>query len=121
MTNYCSSLLVNAMCSYACHFTDLKAARKDPNDPKTAGDHFFEKAKQLLHDDDETSCLTTVQALAVMSVREPSAGRDSTGYRYIGRAVRMALELGMHLKHSKPTKDDWIRQDTTWALYILET
>lgn len=61
LTNYCSSLLVNAMCSYACHFTDLPAARKHPNDPRTAGDHFFEKAKQLLHDDDETSCFTTVQ------------------------------------------------------------
>jgi hypothetical protein len=120
-TNYCSSLLVNAMCSYACHFTDLPAARKNPNDPKTAGDHFFEKAKHLLYDDDETSCFTTVQALAVLSIREPSAGRDSTGYKYCGRALRMALELGMHIKHSKPTVDDCIRQDITWALFILET
>lgn len=121
LTNYCSSLLVNAMCSYACHYTDLPGARKDPKDPKTAGDHFFEKAKQLLYHDDETSCFTKVQALAVMSVREPSAGRDSTGYKYIGRALRMALELGMHLQHRIKNVDDRIRQNTTWALFTLET
>lgn len=121
-TNYCSTLLVNAMCSYACHFTDLKAARKDPNDPRTAGNHFFETAKQLLYEDDEASCFTTVQALAIMSVREPSAGRDSSGYKYIGRAIRMALELGLHLKYDRePTADDRIRQELTWFLFILET
>lgn len=83
LTGYCSSLLVNAMCSYAVHFTDLPAAQKNPYDSQMVGDHFFEKDKQLLHDDDEASCFTTVQALTVMSIREPSAGRDSTGYKYI--------------------------------------
>lgn len=120
-TDYCSSMLVNAMCSYACHFTDDPAGRTDPEDPRTAGDHFFERTKQLLYDSDETSCLTTVQALAVLSIREPSAGRDSSGYKFIGRAIRMALELGMHLKHDRePTADDRIRQETLWFLFILE-
>ncbi|KAE9987274.1 hypothetical protein EG328_003408 [Venturia inaequalis] len=121
-TDYCSSILVNAMCSYACHFTDDSAARKDPNNPRTAGDHFYEKAQQLLYDSSETSCFTTVQALAIMSIREPSAGRDSSGYKSHGRAIRMALELGMHLKHDREqTADDRIRQETMWFLFILET
>lgn len=121
-TDYCSSILVNAMCSYACHFTDDLAARKDPNNPRTAGDHFYEKAQQLLYDSSETSCFTTVQALAIMSIREPSAGRDSSGYKSHGRAIRMALELGMHLKHDREqTADDRIRQETMWFLFILET
>ncbi|TID13745.1 hypothetical protein E2P81_ATG01679 [Venturia nashicola] len=121
-THYCSPTLVNAMCSYACHFTDDPAARKDPNNPRTAGDHFFEKAQQLLYDSRETSCFTTVQALAIMSIREPSAGRDSSGYKFHGRAIRMALELGMHLKHDRePTAEDRIRQETMWFLFILET
>jgi hypothetical protein len=81
LTDYCSSLLVHAMCSYTVHFTNL-AAQINPYDPQTAGENLFEKDKQLLHDDDEASCFTTVQALTVMSICEPAAGRDSTGYKY---------------------------------------
>lgn len=121
-TDYCSSMLVNAMCSYACHFTNDPAVRKDPDNPRTAGDHFFESAQKLLYDSGETSCFTTIQALAIISVREASAGRDSSGYKFQGRAIRMALELGMHLKHDRePTTDDRIRQETMWSLFILET
>ncbi|QDS76501.1 hypothetical protein FKW77_005513 [Venturia effusa] len=120
--SYCSSILVNAMCSYACHFTNEPAGRTDPDNPRTAGDHFFLRAKQLLDDSSETSCFTTVQALAILSVREASAGRDSSGYKFHGRALRMALELGMHLKHGRePTADDRIREETMWSLFILET
>ena len=91
-TDYCSAMLVNAVMAMACHYSDRPNARLDPNQPITAGDIFFAEARRLL-EQDERSCLTTVQALGVMAIRECSHGRDSDGYKYAGRCLRMALEL----------------------------
>lgn len=93
---YCSPLLVNALLAFACAYSDRPEAREDPSDPRTAGDHFFAEAKRLLNEN-EFSNLTTVQALALMGLREVSCNRDSSGFQYVGRSVRMLIELGLHL------------------------
>lgn len=123
---YCSSLLVNAILAYGCHFSDEPAGRTDPDDPRTAGDHFFEEARRLLYED-ETSCLTTVQALGIMCMREPSAGRDSSGFSYMGRCMRMAIEMGLHLKNSAaismgltPSEIE-VRKVTFWGCFTVDT
>ena len=123
---YCCALLVNVLCAYGCHFSDLPAARTDPDDPRTAGDQFFAEAVRLLNDD-HTSSLTTVQALAVMSLHEASHGRDSTGFQYIGRCIRMAVELGLHLPMTvidnavlDPSEVE-IRKTTFWGCFVLDT
>jgi hypothetical protein len=123
---YCSPLLVNAILAYACHFTDEPAARTDPDNPRTAGDHFFDEAKRLLFLD-ETPSLTTTQALCVMAMREPSAGRDSSGFMYMGRCMRMAIELGLHLNSSSaPTlqltpSENEVRKVTFWGCFCVDT
>ncbi|KAI9675948.1 MAG: hypothetical protein M1829_003186 [Trizodia sp. TS-e1964] len=96
---YCTSLLVNAMLSLGCHFTSWPMARSNPNDSATAGDHFFAEAKRLVHANDELEkpCLTTVQALALMSVREAGCGREGKGWVYSGMSFRMACDLGLNL------------------------
>lgn len=122
-TDHCSSMLVNAVLAFACHYSDRALARTDPNVAKTAGDHFFAEAKRLL-DHEESPRLTTVQALAVMSLRENSAGRDSNGYQLAGRSVRMALELGLHLsviKDGMQETEAEARKVTFWAVFNLET
>ncbi|PIA93746.1 Nitrogen assimilation transcription factor nit-4 [Cercospora beticola] len=122
-TDYCSALLVNAVLAFACHYSDRALARTDPSNPSTAGDHFYAEAKRLL-DSNETSTLTTVQALGIMSLRETSAGRDSDGYRLAGRCVRMALELGLHLsviKDGMREREAEVRKVTFWAVFNLET
>lgn len=123
---YCCVLLVNSLCAYACHFSDLPAARTNPDDSRTAGDQFFAEAERLLNND-HTSSLTTVQALAVMSLREASHGRDSTGFQYMGRCIRMAVELGLHLPMTavngtvfSPAEVE-IRKTTFWGCFVLET
>jgi hypothetical protein len=123
---YCSSLLVNAILAYACHFTDEPAGRTDPHNPRTAGDHFFAEARRLLYED-EASSLTTIQALCIMAMREPSAGRDSSGYMYIGRCMRMAIELGLHLNsaHSPDlhltASEKEVRKVTFWGCFVVDT
>ncbi|KAF1975996.1 hypothetical protein BU23DRAFT_552003 [Bimuria novae-zelandiae CBS 107.79] len=123
---YCSPLLVNAILAYACHFTNEPAGRTDPDNFRTAGDHFFEEARRLLFEN-EASSLTTVQALCVMAMREPSAGRDSSGFAYMGRCMRMAIEMGLHLKNSAaPTmglsaSEIEVRKVTFWGCFTVDT
>ena len=123
---YCSPLLVNAICAYACHLTEEPAGRTDPTNFRTAGDHFFAEAKRLLFED-ETPSLTTVQALCVMSMREPSTGRESSGFGYIGRCIRMCVELGLHLNNSAspalrltPSEVE-VRKVTFWGCFTVDS
>jgi hypothetical protein len=123
---YCSSLLVNAICAYACHFTDNPRGRTVSTNFRTAGDHFFEEAKRLLYED-ESPNLTTVQALCVMSMREPSTGRDTSGFSYIGRCIHMCVELGLHLNsNSSPEleltpSEIEVRKVTFWGCFTVDT
>lgn len=123
---YCSPLLLNAILSYACHFSDEPAGRTDPTNFRTAGDHFFAEARRLLYEDESPS-LTTAQALCVMAMREPSAGRDSSGFMYIGRCMRMVIELGLHLNNSaapamqlSPSEME-VRKVTFWGCFTVDT
>ncbi|KAI9880982.1 MAG: hypothetical protein M1830_009476 [Pleopsidium flavum] len=125
-SKYCSPLLVNALLAAACAYSDRPEARTNPNDPKTAGDQFFAEARRLLFEN-ENSSLTAVQALALMGSREASCGRDSSGFQYAGRCIRMALELGLHLcfktagnSDLSPTEIE-VRKITFWGCFTLDT
>ena len=120
---FCSAMLVNAVLSIGCHYSDRSMARADPNDPSTSGDRFFAEAKRLLDLTDKPS-LTTVQALAVMSLRQVSHGRESNAYQLAGRCVRMALELGLHLSvigSGLRSSEVEVRKVTFWGVFNLET
>lgn len=122
-TTYCSSLLINAILALACHYSDRPAARTDPSNPATAGEQYFSEAKRLLDQVDRPS-LTTIQALGIMGMREGSVGRDSHAYQLIGRSVRMALEMGLHLSSLRQGMSDnevEARKITFWAIFNLET
>ncbi|KAF2671755.1 hypothetical protein BT63DRAFT_452261 [Microthyrium microscopicum] len=96
---YCTPLLVNAMLALGCHFTGWPDAREDREDSATAGNHFFKEAKRLfmINDEYEKAKLPTVQALALMSVREAGCGREAKGWVYSGMSFRMACDLGLNL------------------------
>lgn len=122
-TGHCSALLVNAIAAFACHYSDRIAARADPNDMNTAGDHFFNEAKRLLDLRGEPS-LTTVQALGIMGFRETSRGRCSDGYQYTGRCLRAALEMDLHLPvvgGSPCSTEHEARKITFWGVFNAET
>ncbi|KAJ4394934.1 hypothetical protein N0V91_011170 [Didymella pomorum] len=122
---YCSPLLVNALCSYACLLANDIAGWTDPSHSCAAGDRFIAEAKRLLYTD-ESSCLTTIQALCVMSLRELSSGRHSSGFSYIGRCIRMCVELGLHLSADAsvapsltPTEQE-VRKVTFWGCFTVD-
>ena len=124
-TKYCSSLLVNAVLSVACSYSDKLAVRGDQDDPSTAGDEFFAEARRLLYDH-ETAKLTTVQALALMGLREAGCNHESSGFQYAGRCMRMCIELGLHLSYDSD-KDRFTsmeleaRKITFWGCYTYDT
>ena len=128
-TEYCTSLLVYVMLALGCHFTTIPRARSDHNDPATAGNHFFKEAKRLIYENDEheTPNLATVQALALMSVREAGCGRESKGWIYSGMSFRMAMDLGLHLdpetlKESETLPDEVedARRITFWGCFLFD-
>ncbi|GKT93343.1 nitrogen assimilation transcription factor nit-4 [Colletotrichum tofieldiae] len=109
-TIYCSSLLVNAI--------------------RTKGDHFFAEAKRLIVENDEYERprLTTVQALALMSVREAGCGREAKGWVYSGMAFRMAQDIGLNFDDGgmSPDKENLgehavdARRMTFWGCFLFD-
>ena len=128
---YCTSLLVNAMLAIGCHFTSWPAARADPKDSATAGDHFFKEAKRLIleNDEHEKPRLATVQALALMSVREAGCGREAKGWVYSGMSFRMAWDLGLNVGSGGLTahRDSNLKEEevdarrvTFWGCFLFD-
>lgn len=126
---YCTSTLVNAMLALGCHFTAWPAARSDPEDPTTAGDQFFKEARRLIieHDEFENPRLATVQALALMSVREAGCGREPKGWVYSGMSFRMACDLGLNLgltldgnSSSLDEEEVDARRITFWGCFLFD-
>ncbi|KXX79203.1 Nitrogen assimilation transcription factor nit-4 [Madurella mycetomatis] len=129
-TVYCSSLLVNAMLALGCHFTSVPGAFAVPGDSRTKGDHFFAEAKRLIVENDEYERprLTTVQALALMSVREAGCGREAKGWVYSGMSFRMAQDIGLNLdiggiakdRDSLDEKEIDARRITFWGCFVFD-
>jgi len=127
-TVYCSPLLVHAMLALGCHFTSAPGAFAIPGDSRTKGDHFFAEAKRLIVDNDEYERprLTTVQALALMSVREAGCGREAKGWVYSGMSFRMAQDIGLNLdiagkgKGSLSEQEVDARRITFWGCFLFD-
>ncbi|RYC64831.1 hypothetical protein CHU98_g1375 [Xylaria longipes] len=129
-TAYCSSLLVNAMLALGCHFTNVASAYAIVGDSWTKGDHFFGEAKRLIIDNDEYEKprLTTVQALALMSVREAGCGREAKGWVYSGMSFRMAQDLGLNMNlggingdlENLDEKEVDARRVTFWGCFLFD-
>jgi Fungal specific transcription factor domain len=90
---YFSPLLLNAILAHACQISDWPGARSDPEDPCSAGNHFFVTAKELLDRELERPSVTTVQALALMASREAGCARDARGWLYSGMCVFISMVL----------------------------
>jgi hypothetical protein len=125
---YCTPLLVNAMLALGCHFTSWPTARAVRDDSATAGDHFFKEAKRLILEGDlhEVPALTTVQALALMSVREAGCGREAKGWVYSGMSFRMVCDLGLNLGMGRgggsemgEVEED-ARRITFWGCFLFD-
>jgi hypothetical protein len=128
-TMFSSSLLVNAILALGARFSDIPIdGRKEPHDPRTAGQPFFNEAKRLLGEE-ETPSLTTIQALGLMSLRQASCGNDASSWNYARQSTRMAIDLDLHLDQPVPfasidatisQAEREVRLATFWGCFNLE-
>ena len=124
-TRHCSSLLVNALLAVGCRFSTQAAARLDPNDSDTAGDHFFAEALRLLGIETNRNTLTMIQALGLMSIREASCGRTTDSMYYASQSIMIAIEMGLHLESESEggdsaTLDRAVKSATFWGAFSLD-
>ncbi|KAF3055094.1 Nitrogen assimilation transcription factor nit-4 [Daldinia childiae] len=118
---YCSSILVNALLALGCRFSTQPNTRANPNDPRTAGDHFFKESLRLFYRENDHHTLTTIQALGIMSIREASCGRDSESWYYAGQSIRLAIEMGLHRLQNDGDEDEIAVQAATfWGAFALD-
>jgi len=122
-SQYCSSLLVNALLALGSRFCDRPEVRSNVDDSYTAGDCFFQEARRLFWELEEHNTITVIQALGIMSIREASCGRDFESRYYAGQSVRLAIELGLHRRETYDhDKEDGcrVRLVTFWGAFALD-
>ena len=120
----CSSLLVNAILATGSHYSDRPEARKDINDGDSIGEHFWHEGKRIF-DRGGKRTITTIQALAIISVRESGVGRDLMGKWYMSLAYRLACDdtynqILVPQQMQKNDIDDEAWRITFWGCYNLE-
>lgn len=95
---YFSKILLNAIYFGASKFSPRREVRRDPDDVRTAGWAFRERVRKLLGDALDSSDITTIQALLVMTNSLFALGDErSAAWLYAGLAFRMIIDLGMHV------------------------
>ncbi len=77
-----------------------------------AGDDYLDQAKRHMESIHASSRPTTCQALLLMGYREIGIGAMAQAWTYIGMAIRMAQDLGMHR-----SADGWARQELGGRLF----
>lgn len=81
---FSSPLLLSAILALAARYSDRLEVRIDPADANTAGDALAEQAKLLLLYESESPRITTVQAAAILSLRETATDKEALGWTYCG-------------------------------------
>ncbi|RFU26049.1 hypothetical protein B7463_g10288, partial [Scytalidium lignicola] len=122
---YYSRFLLNAIFAAAAKYSDRVELRDDPADPRTAGDSYLRRCKQLLTEDliFEQSTIPTIVGLLLLGSACVSRGEISKGWIYTGLATRMAYDLGLHLDVQKPSlrpEDMEIRRRVFWGTFISD-
>lgn len=120
---YCSPLLVNAMLAVGCRFSDQVEARMDPNDGDTAGMHCYLEAERLLSICRGERSVTVVQAMSLLSTWNSSRGDYKKAQFYAGQAIRLAVEVGLHLDGDMDEVPDDVREvrnTTFWGAFMLD-
>ncbi|KAK4519705.1 uncharacterized protein ATC70_009945 [Mucor velutinosus] len=88
----------------------------------TAGEGYFLEARQLLRKCFTISNATTIHALLNLYMYQLSCERTTLAYLYIGLAIRMAEDLGLHKRDhtSLNLKQKEINKRLWWSVYWLD-
>ncbi|OQU95624.1 Fungal specific transcription factor domain-containing protein [Cladophialophora immunda] len=92
-----------------------------------AGDIYFEKARKLFDQEMAEPTITTVQTALALGSRYGSKGHSALGWIYSGIAIRMAIQIGLHIdcqknvacKQMSPEIAE-VRKLVFWGCYIQD-
>ncbi|KAL3442901.1 fungal-specific transcription factor domain-containing protein [Aspergillus insuetus] len=109
-----SETLTNSMCAVGAALT-----RRHPHSlPEPLSEFFSRRSQALLDVEMDAPALCTVQSLVILSGVEAFLTRDARGWLYSGMAMRLAIDLGLHLKTPLSQKDAQLRKLVFWGAYI---
>ncbi|ORX98802.1 hypothetical protein K493DRAFT_257895 [Basidiobolus meristosporus CBS 931.73] len=114
------AILLNAALAVACVHSGNSELYANPAKVGSPGDVFFNRAKNLLDKQYRVSQVTTVQALVLMSM---VAG---DGWLFLGMAIRMAQDIGLHRHMKKPTRGNMSfiemenRKRAWWGCFVMD-
>lgn len=100
---------------FACasrHDSVKMPVTSDPSGKWSAGNEYLERAQVVLNLTYSSSRPATVQALLLMGYRESGIGHMCLAWTYVGMAIRMAQDLGMHRR-----ADGWKRNGLGGRLF----
>lgn len=118
-----SEVLVNAMCAVGASLTP----RRCEGLPESLVDFFASRARALLDVELDAPTLSTVQSLGILSGVESIRTLDARGWLYSGMAVRLSIDLGLHLDSQAyldagiiDHEEAVIRRIVFWGAFIHE-
>ncbi|KAF2009748.1 hypothetical protein BU24DRAFT_312985, partial [Aaosphaeria arxii CBS 175.79] len=118
-----SEVLVNSMCAVGASLTSRHCVEL----PESLVDFFSARARALLDVELDSPTLSTVQSLGILSGVESISTRDARGWLYSGMAVRLALDLGLHLDNEVyvdagilSPEEATLRRVVFWGAFIHE-
>lgn len=82
---YASPLLLSAVLALAARYSDRVELRSDPLEQNTAGNALAEQAKMILFYESQAPKVTTVQATALLGLREIATDKEALGWMYCGK------------------------------------
>ncbi|KAI9255585.1 fungal-specific transcription factor domain-containing protein [Phascolomyces articulosus] len=112
-----SPLLLNSIYALASRISSDLRVRADPSLPDTAGDVFFERARQLLDNEWENFTVSTVQSLILLSSHQTGAMKTVRGWLYSGLAFRMLQNLGLNRNCDKWKMSDIEKENRKRAFF----
>lgn len=87
------------------------------------GNNFYQRAIRLLPEIIESSSLESVQACLLFALYSLPIDAAGLGYVYIGLAIRLAMQNGMHRKYTGKSLSAAVletRNRVWWSAYALE-
>ncbi|KAI9280888.1 fungal-specific transcription factor domain-containing protein [Umbelopsis sp. AD052] len=127
-SNRADPLLVNAILAWSARHAAIYHGLFPGKDPNSVGEGFFEISKNILKERFSKATEVTMQGLLIMYVYcigkggPKKAEYESEAYLYLGLAIRMCLDMRMHMEH--PGQDRVHaekRRRLFWLCFFLET
>ncbi|KAL8832922.1 MAG: hypothetical protein Q9170_004650 [Blastenia crenularia] len=123
-----STMLLNAIYYSSSRHLDGESYRKYCTDVETLNMQFHTRFKDLLRQSFDESCITTIQALLVMSSALAGVGEErNAAWIYSGMAFRMMFDLGLHTdkqsavnKPKASIEDQEIGRRLFWSAFVID-